>query len=230
MDEQQRARARAFFAAYDAATHPMAAGPALPPARLWAMEAVSKTLINRVRDRLQGAAGPPRLGAQRAWVEQLSALQLGLYRAHYGLQGGALDYGPLGEAFLRFANGDLRDARGSEHGQPNGAGALLFAEFALLVRDWSLPDWAAWRPLLPALARMGRIWLRVYAPPPETLRQWDAWSYVNYRPGRRFTEEELGAELAVLRQGLGAPVDDALAEQHLREVARAAFRAPIPRT
>lgn len=224
MSGDRFARERAFFAAYDAATNPLLVGRPLPPERLEAVVAVGRTLVNRVGDRQAGRTGAPRRGPHDRWVRLLSTLQLDLYRAHFGLPGGGLDYGPLGDAFLRFANGDLRDAEGSEHGQPNGPGALLFAEFALLARDWRLPDWAVWRPLLPALVSMGRVWARAYQPPAGRLWEWSAWTFHGYRSDARYSDEEL----AGLREGYAALAFDDEAERALRALALQAFRAPIP--
>ena len=216
-DAASFASAIRFFAAYDLATNPERKDVVLPDDRLTSIKIVTRLLINRVNDRL--ARKQPR-SESAAHVAALSSLQLQIYADHFGLDDGALDASAFGEAFLRFANGDLRDAQRSQFGQPNGPGAFLFAEFALLVRDLKLGDWARWQPLLPGLVRMLYVYVKVYRP--TTVHwSWDDWSFLNYKGGldenqlarvrADFTESDLEGQLfRLLKPSFKVIIADAL--------------------
>ena len=206
MANPRHPRASAFFTEYDHASNPdLARLLPLPPEeqeqRTRDVRSVGYLLIKRLQARREGLPLPV---FERAPVERLSALQLELYRRHYPGHQHGMDLAALGEAFLRFAHGDLRDDTGSEHGQPNSANAFSFAEFAFLAAALGV-DPAPWRALAPALVQLQEVYVVVYRPrdrPP------NAWRFVDYglrsfdaAAHRDLDAAAVGALLAAAREG-----------------------------
>jgi hypothetical protein len=171
---ERHPRASAFFTEYDRTFNlDLLAAQPLPPAeraqREADVKAVGFVLLSRLKARREGW---PLSSADRAAVERLSAQQLALYRRHYPGPEHGLDLPALGEAFLRFAHGDLRDAEGSEHGQPNSANLFSFAEYAFLACALGV-DAAAWGALAPLFVQLQDVYVAAYRPrdrPPEAFR------------------------------------------------------------
>ena len=116
-------------------------------------------------------------------MARLSELQLDLFKSRYPGTHLSMDKERLAFAFLAFANGSLRDAEGSEFGQPNSAHAFSFAEFAWLAIEMAV-DVDEWTLLLPALVEMQKLYCDVYRPPegaPQPYR-WLDYGICNFNP------------------------------------------------
>ena len=178
MANSRHPRASAFFTEYDHASntdlaHQLPLAPEAKEQRARDVRSVGYVLIKRLQARREGR----QLSLfERAPVERLSALQLELYRRHCPGNQYGMDLAGLGEAFLRFAHGDLRDAAGSEHGQPNSANAFSFAEFAFLAGAMGV-DPEPWRALAPVLVQLQEVYVVVYRPRD---RPANAWRFADY--------------------------------------------------
>ncbi len=217
MGNDRHPRASAMFTELDRAAntdllHLLPLSDAEREERVRDVRGTGMLLMRRLAARRESSALP---SYDRAPIERLSRLQLDIFRRHYaasnpldssasGEAAHGLELPAIGEAFLRFAHGDLRDAQGSEHGQPNSANAFCFAEFAFLACELAI-DAPAWRALAPILVQLQDVYVEVYWPRDRPRQHW---RFVDYGM-RQFDEslhrdlraDEIAALLALAREG-----------------------------
>jgi outer membrane protein OmpA-like peptidoglycan-associated protein len=126
----------------------------------------------RAGEALAGRVPPPRPlapGALRNSALRLSSGQLAMFREYFPGSAGGIDFDPIHNCFMRFANGELRSPVADEQtlgvGEPNGGFFFLFAEFALLCIDSGI-DAALWTRALRSFAAAQEVFMHVYRPAP----------------------------------------------------------------
>ncbi len=209
MANERHPRASAMFTEYDRAAnvdlfHLLAIADEEREERRRDVRGVGMLLVRRLSARRDSLPVP---SYEREPVERLSRLQLELFRRHYPALEATphgLELPAIGEAFLRFAHGDLRDAQGSEHGQPNGANAFAFAEFALLAGELQV-DAPAWRALLPIFVQLQEVYVEIYWPRDRPREHWRFADYGmrQFDPSlhRDLRGDEIAALLALAGEG-----------------------------
>lgn len=139
-------------------------------ARTADIEAVLPVLQRRLLERYEAALARKELAAKSlpasviTAARRLSAAQLELYRDFFDDGAGGLRLDEVQNAFVAFANGELREpARGAGAGEPNSPAYFLFAEFALACIESKI-DEELWGQLLPTLVKTQELFAQVYHP------------------------------------------------------------------